>query len=268
MHPSVSEPSVLGRAALAYAERFGYAVHPLKPGAKTPITAHGFKDANKEPDQIRTWWTRHPQANIGLATGAISGISVLDVDVKDGAGGNITLAALLAERGEDLDGHVCQTTWSGGRQYFFAYDPRARQGVDCYGRGLDGRNDGGYCVAPPSLVNGRPYVWSVEGPLRPMPEWLVQVGESVGPLRGKSKTGQHHHAAAGDLAASHPIVVPHRRDHLWRMGRSMRAFGAGARAIEAAMRVENGARCQPPLEEDELAKTIKDAIERPNARRP
>ena len=186
--PGPSAPpklSLLGRAALAYATRFGYAVHPLKPEGKTPITTHGFKDATKGPDQIRAWWTQHPEANIGIATGAISGISVLDEDVKDGAGGDVTLAALLGEQGESLESHVRQTTWSGGRQYFFAYDPRARQGAGSYGKGLDGRNDGGYVVAPPSVVNGKRYAWAVKpaegGAFLPMPAWLLDLGSKVAP---------------------------------------------------------------------------------------
>lgn len=181
---STSPPkfSVFGRSALKYAEQYGYAVHPLKPGAKTPITAHGFKDASQDPEQIRAWWTQTPEANIGIATGAKSGVSVLDVDVKEGAGGDITLAGLLLEHGVTLEGYVHQRTWSGGLQYFFAYDPRARQGAGCYGKGLDGRNDGGYVVAPPSVVNGTAYAWVVKpGTLQPMPEWLLTVAESRRP---------------------------------------------------------------------------------------
>jgi Bifunctional DNA primase/polymerase, N-terminal/AAA domain len=184
--------SLLGRSALAYATRFGYAVHPLKPGAKTPITAHGFKDASTEPDQIRSWWTQTPEANIGIATGAVSGISVLDEDVKDGAGGDVTLAALLAEQGKSLEAHVRQTTWSGGRQYFFVYSPRSRQGAGCYGKGLDGRNDGGYVVAPPSIVNGKKYEWVVkplegQGVTLPMPAWLLDLGERVAPTSSERR---------------------------------------------------------------------------------
>jgi bifunctional DNA primase/polymerase-like protein/AAA domain-containing protein len=183
--------SLLGRSALAYAERFGWAVHPLKPGAKTPLSAHGFKDASKDPEQIRACWTQHPEANIGVATGAISGISVLDEDVKNGAGGEVTLTALLAEHGESLESHVRQTTWSGGRQYFFAYDPRARQGAGSYGEGLDGRNDGGYVVAPPSVVNGKRYAWAVKpaegGACLPMPAWLLELGAKVAPTSGERR---------------------------------------------------------------------------------
>lgn len=184
----MSALSTWGRAALTYAQRIGWAVHPLRPNAKTPLSAHGFKDATTDLDQIRTWWTEHPSANIGIATGKVSGISVLDVDTKDGAGGDITLAALLAEHGQTLDGHARQTTWSGGWQYIFTYHPRARHGAGCYGRGLDGRNDGGFIVAPPSLVHGQPYVWSGPGVPQPMPEWLLEATRGTAGARHGLKT--------------------------------------------------------------------------------
>jgi hypothetical protein len=47
--------------------------HPL--GTLVP---HGVKDATTNRARILAWWTRHPQANIGLATG--HRFDVLDVD--------------------------------------------------------------------------------------------------------------------------------------------------------------------------------------------
>src|SRR3954454_3694768 len=64
---------------------------------KHPLTEHGFKDASTDPDQIRRWWTRCPNANIGGGTGAASGRDVLDVDPRHG--GDETLAGLEAEHG-------------------------------------------------------------------------------------------------------------------------------------------------------------------------
>lgn len=60
--------NLLLTAALRYAER-GLPVFPCKPGKKVPLTAHGFKDATTDPAVIKTWWKKHPKANIGVATG-------------------------------------------------------------------------------------------------------------------------------------------------------------------------------------------------------
>jgi hypothetical protein len=172
--------SLLGRSALAYAERFGWAVHPLRPGEKRPLTAHGFKDASTDAEQIRAWWTATPEANIGIATGAVSGISVLDVDVKDNAGGDLSLRALLERYDADLSEHSCQRTPSSGSHYVFAYDARLRQGVACYGKGLDGRNDGGYIAAAPSLVGGARYGWIVKpDSVLVAPTWLLEAADQL-----------------------------------------------------------------------------------------
>lgn len=52
-------------------------VFPVKPWAKEPLGGHGHIDATVYPDQIRTWWTATPDANIGLHL-AKSGLVALD----------------------------------------------------------------------------------------------------------------------------------------------------------------------------------------------
>ena len=72
--------SVLGQAALMFA-RNGRKVFPCTPDKK-PLTAHGFKDASNDPEQILEWWTRWPEASIGTPTGPASGFFVLDIDPR------------------------------------------------------------------------------------------------------------------------------------------------------------------------------------------
>src|SRR6266436_1597852 len=88
-------------SALQYAAR-GFRVvsmHPVRDGrcacaegktcdrpGKHPSTPHGVKEATTDRDQIKSWWTASPNANIGIATGSQSGIIVLDIDPRnDGA---------------------------------------------------------------------------------------------------------------------------------------------------------------------------------------
>ena len=51
---------------------------------KHPSTSHGVNDATMDSDLIRGWWQRWPRANVGFATGAASGLVVLDVDPRNG----------------------------------------------------------------------------------------------------------------------------------------------------------------------------------------
>ena len=58
--------------ALYYA-RMGMAVFPVQRKGKAPIFRGGFKNATTDPDSIREAWKDHPYANIGVATGKVSG---------------------------------------------------------------------------------------------------------------------------------------------------------------------------------------------------
>jgi Bifunctional DNA primase/polymerase, N-terminal len=108
-------------AALTYAERFGFAVFPVRPRAKTPLTQHGFKDAMVDPAIIKTWWSGWPEANIGITTGLTTRIIVLDVDHRHG--GDDTLSA-LEEKHERLRGAPTVITGGGGLHLYFAYPLR------------------------------------------------------------------------------------------------------------------------------------------------
>jgi hypothetical protein len=246
--------SRLGKAALAYAERFGWRVHPLKPGAKTPITSHGFKDASTDPEQIRAWWTEHPDANIGIATGKDSGISVLDVDVKDGAAGELTLRGLLEQHDADLTEHVCQRTASGGLHYVFAYDPRARQGTKCYGPGLDGRNDGGYIVAAPSIIDGVTYEWIVKpGEQLAIPEWLLQTADALAP---KPAEGERKNPLGwADELMRDGVPFGQRDAEAWRLICFARETGKSESECLAILKLF-GSHCTPPFDPETDSKII------------
>jgi hypothetical protein len=152
------------RAALAYAAA-GWPVFPMRLddpscpggkgcGCKAPFPGtRGYLDASADPDVIRAWWRRWPAANVSIATGA-PGPDVLDVDVKadgDGFGalGRLKLAGVLT------GASALVRTRSGGLHVYFA---GTAQGCHALPRHhLDFKSAGGYVLAPPSAVHGRPY---------------------------------------------------------------------------------------------------------------
>lgn len=143
-----SRPPRLLDAALLYAS-WGWPVFPLRPRSKTPATKHGFKDASLKPDQIREWWRRMPDANIGLPTG--HKFDVIDIDVPEG------VPALLALTKTELEVHGHVATSSGGVHLFVKPTGRGNSAS----RGVDYRGAGGYVVAPPSTLGkpGRAWSW-------------------------------------------------------------------------------------------------------------
>jgi len=139
--------------ALAYAAH-GWPVFPCQPGSKLPATRHGFLDATTDPDQITWWWRRHPDANAAVATGR-PGPDVLDVD-QHGRKGNGFAAFNHLKRAGLLDGAsaVVATPSGGLHAYFTGSDQRCGKLPRHH---LDFRAQGGYVLAPPSQVGGRPY---------------------------------------------------------------------------------------------------------------
>ena len=145
----------LRTAALDYA-RNGFPVFPLQRMGKCPIVGHGFRVATCEVPLVGAWWNRNPDANIGMATGPLSGILVLDVDPEHG--GAESLQALPAR----------PITWvvdtpSGGCHDWYRYPAGVELGNTAgkLGPGLDTRGDGGYVILPPSVGhNGRRYEWA------------------------------------------------------------------------------------------------------------
>jgi hypothetical protein len=139
---------------LTYAEQNNWPVFPCRPGEKVPATARGCRDATTDPVQIRAWWQRMPDANIGIATGH-PGPDVVDVDTKHGAPGYESLNRLV-RAGLVTGAHSLIRTPSGGLHLYYLGSDQRNSTLAAYG--IDFRSTGGYVVAPPSTVDGAPYV--------------------------------------------------------------------------------------------------------------
>src|SRR6516165_10025674 len=72
--------------SLFYYRRKGFSVIPIKTKGKTPIIEwKQFQEERATRKQIESWWRDYPNANIGIVTGAISDIVVIDCDSKTAA---------------------------------------------------------------------------------------------------------------------------------------------------------------------------------------
>jgi len=163
-------------SALCYIAR-GWRVHPCRPRGKTPLTVHGVKDATTDEAQIREWWAKWPDANIGIATGKKSGFFVLDVDGDSGAE---SLRELDKEIG-GLPEALRSRTGTDGEHIFFRYPEREIGNKQSFRPGLDIRGEGGYVIAPPSIhPNGQPYTWPL-GKDTPLPEPLDDLLDIIQP---------------------------------------------------------------------------------------
>jgi hypothetical protein len=128
------------RIAINLARCAGYAVFPCR-ADKSPACPHGFRDASRDPATILQLWHRWPGELIGIATGAVSGVWVVDVDVKHPE----ACTWWRANHHRLLPTRTFQTRSGGLHLYYCDGD-----GIGCStGRickGIDTRGDGGYVV--------------------------------------------------------------------------------------------------------------------------
>jgi len=130
----------------------GIPIFPCKPAEKRPLTEHGFHDATADAEQVRRWWARWPEANIGMPTGCASGLEVVDIDVHGRVRG---FAAFELARREGLVDRwqALVKTASGGMHAYYPVDPNGAQSSwQAAKSGIDFRGEGGYVIVPPSLV--------------------------------------------------------------------------------------------------------------------
>lgn len=190
-------------AAISYATS-GHLVFPLWPRTKKPATSHGLHDATRDPTRIERWWRRHPDHNIGVATGAT--FDVLDVDdpAADRALHDTWRAAGGPEGFLDGPGSFGPATRTASGWHFLV----AATGIGNRTKflpGCDWRGQGGYIVAPPSIhPDGPRYRW-VDGhdpdqPLPTCPTWLLETLQHPAPVSPPPATNGHQRAAATSYA--------------------------------------------------------------------
>jgi hypothetical protein len=154
---------------LGYAAR-GWYVFPLKPKSKEPATRRGFYDATINPAKLERWFARGFPYNVGIRTGLLSGVMVVDVDGTDG---KTSLHRLWREYGP-LPKTLASRTHRGGHLWF-AIDVPIPSSTKRIAPGIHIRANGGYVVVPPSIhPNGTVYEWiDYSVPVAPAPDWLI-----------------------------------------------------------------------------------------------
>src|SRR5215470_16253752 len=174
-------------AALAYAAH-GWAVFPVPPGTKRSYKSAEHSDGRawgmtREAAEIRADFTRWSNAGIGIPTGAINGIVVIDADTIAGHGvdGIAALGQLQAKHGPLPD--TLQALTASGSLHNYLKHPGAGIKIKCsnseLGPGIDVKGDGGMVIAPPTA--GRR--WLNSNPIASMPDWLVELTREPPPKR-------------------------------------------------------------------------------------
>lgn len=158
---------------LPYAEQYvkwGWSVIPVAYMSKQPLIKWTpFQYSKASLDLVRSWWHRWPNANIGIVTGKISGIVVVDLDAK----AKDSLEE-LGRQGRFLSVTRAHDTASGQHWIYKHPGGELRNTTNLY-PGIDIRGDGGYIVAPPSThASGVKYMVRHDTYIADMPKWLLE----------------------------------------------------------------------------------------------
>ena len=245
-----NQKNVLLEQALHY-RRMGWSPFPVKSGDKTPLIKwEKYQSEIATEEEICNWWAQFPDANIGIATGKVSGIVVVDVD----AGGST----------EGLSPTVMARTGGGGDHLFYKHPGvPIKNSVKKIAPFTDIRGDGGYVVVAPSLhKTGRRYEWLIapeDAGFEDLPKWILEKCAENGNVKKDWKefpTSQVKEGARNDTAASYAGKLLHDLSpELWE--------GAGWTSLKKW----NDTNVKPPLSGDELRAVFQSIAQKETASR-
>jgi hypothetical protein len=247
---ATAEQASAAEAARRYLAR-GWSVLPLRPRDKRPLIPWEYLQHERPSEgDIADWFRRWPDANIGIVTGEISNLIVLDVDPKHG--GDATLERLERRFGA-LSSTVEAVTGGGGRHLYFAHPGGLTRNRAGLAQGIDLRGDGGYIVAPPSThPSGCPYVWTSghapdEITLAPLPGWIIT--PIRGPRIGRSLAEWRRLVREGVVEGQRNSTIASLTGHLlW--------HGVDPDVALELLLAWNRIRCRPPLDDAEVAQVV------------
>lgn len=151
---------------------------------KHPRTPNGLSDATTDLAQIKEWWTKWPNANIGVRTG--DGVGVVDLDGPIG---------IESGRQMGLVSPIRTITGNGEQLWYLV--PEGQKLVTRQAKklapGVDTRGTGGYVLVPPSLhPNGKRYLWAgspiLKSLLPPLPTIFIEPAKKLLPGLVKRNT--------------------------------------------------------------------------------
>ncbi len=238
-------------AALRYRAR-GWSVIPIEPHGKRPLVPwQEFQTRRASAEEIQAWLAQRKDANVGIVTGSVSGIVVLDVDPEHG--GDSSLAELELDHGP-LPSSAEAKTGGGGRHLYFMHPGGVVHNRVGLAPGIDLRGDGGCVVAPPSIhPSGKRYAWRVgrspdETKLAPLSAWLFALARP-GARGGHPLAHWRALARAGVREGERNNTIASFAGHLlW--------HGVDAEVALELLLAWNRARCKPPLADDEVARVV------------
>ena len=246
--------------ACDWAQMRGYKVFPTQPDEKRPCIKDPFKRATNVREEIIELFSEFPGAGTGIPTGPSNGLTVIDVDVKNGIDGLFHLRAI--EERLPVTG-VVRTPSGGLHLYFDTGKLEIPNSVSRIAPNNDVRSAGGYVLGPGTITTKGRYFWddsyiSPLGKLAKMPTSLI--ARCIGTKsEHKCPHGTNRPSVRDELL--HPIFEGARNSAMAsRIGYLLKKLEPSL-ALKAAKHI-NEECCKPPLDERELRRTFNSILKR------
>jgi len=251
-------------AALQLQQR-GMSIIPVGRNKKPMIKWEKYQSKHAPESDIRYWYKKWPHANIGIITGKISRISVLDADNQDAF--NLIDNFLP----ESFTTPTAKTPK--GKHIYFSYSNKINTTAGL-SNGLDIRNDGGYVVAPPGQnMDGEKYEWLIspfDSAVQKIPDVLLDILLQLNHSNNNiEKSIIYREADYNGVTTSYNsfnLFEQGRRDNdLFHIANCLIRGGAEEKYVIKTMELLASC-CSPPFDKKEVAIKIESALKREDKR--
>jgi RecA-family ATPase len=229
-------------SALRVVEEHGYPVVPCD-AEKRPLLGDWTHVTARDPGTVESLFRCPGVELVGVRTGAVSGLCVIDVDPAGAQWLAANFARLSCQR-------IHSTRRENGRHLYYKIPAgyRIKNSAGKLAPGVDTRGEGGQVIWWPEhggkeLEDGAP---------GEMPGWLLHELLRVGAADRLGVNGSAHAPEVSSKTAARLIREGGRNDALTREAGKLRRLGHSETVIGAALLALNDERCDPPLVRDEI----------------
>lgn len=259
----MTDKDKLLKAALYYAEKLGLSIIPIKPNKKPYLASwEPYQKTKATSAQIKEWWKKWPDAMIGMVTGKISGLVVIDVDIPNEECMHLLSKLLKPPDALSVFDNIPRSaTPNGGWHLFFRHPGFSIGNNSLLIPGADFRGDGGYVILPPSKnEDGKYYRWEhsiLKYPPQPLPQAYIDYVKSAQRLGYSEKTTDNHIANS----SQQPFTEGRRDEDLFHTANTLLRGGASEDFVRTTLR-RLAKSCKPPFSEHEAHIKVDSALRR------
>ena len=150
--------------------KYEYSLIPINSEKEPYVYWKSFQYKKAITEDVFNWYDKFTDVNIGIVTGNISKLAVIDVD-------DLNLLPELEELLPEIKETTRVRTIRGYHYYFSLNGDYVKSTNSLFGRRLELKSNGKYVVAPPSIIKKHQYVYEVPlSEMLPIPKLLIKKG--------------------------------------------------------------------------------------------